>query len=440
MVRSGGEGNTALRYDRRLANLPGSKKFRVLFTESPSARERRGTLLSKRQACARIYFQYSSRTMKVLTVASPWMGGSGTVGFQVADYLPKLGIESYFLSYDYPFRYVEKQQERLHFSNVEPFEYPLFPFPIYELALAEKIAAQVLEHDINIIHAHYGILFGHAALLAKQAVKAQGKDVKLVLTNHGSDVLGFDLSNPGSVVPLNLNTLLVSQADAVTFVSHDLQHWSEKLYGTSEKSSIVPNGIDTEIFSPKPESTSSETINFIHISNFRPVKRPVFVVEVFVEVLKTKPNAKLTMVGDGPQMKDVVAKVQELNISDSVVFTGKMAESDLISLLQKQDVLIQPSLYESFSLVALEAHACGVSVAASKVGGLPEVVSDRESGVLIDSKASAVAFAREITAFFDTKTKLNVTKELAREQALKFSQNTVMNQYVDVYKSVLSSH
>ena len=177
-------------------------------------------------------------------VASPWLGGSGTVGYTLAKTLARQGHKIFFVSYKQPMS-KKKKIKNLHFENVAPYNYPLFPFPLYELALAEKIIETVKKHKISIIHAHYGIVFGYASLIAKTALKSQGIKVLLVTTFHGSDVLGFDFKKPGKKLPRNLNEWLAKSSDMTTVASNNLSEWVKKLQKI-KKVSVVPNYIDTK--------------------------------------------------------------------------------------------------------------------------------------------------------------------------------------------------
>ena len=119
----------------------------------------------------------------------------------------------------------------------------------------------------------------------------------------------------------------------------------------------------------------------MHISNFRPVKRVEDVVDIFARVLGEIPS-RLVLVGDGPDLPRARGKVEELGIRDRVVFLGEY--TPVQELLSCSDLFLLPSRSESFGLAALEAMACGSPVVASRVGGLPELIINRETGYLCE--------------------------------------------------------
>ncbi len=116
-----------------------------------------------------------------------------------------------------------------------------------------------------------------------------------------------------------------------------------------------------------------------HVSNFRPVKRVEDIVRGF-SVLRNIHDAVLVLVGDGPELPKALELARQLGIREDVRVLGQLDK--LEEVLQASDLFLLPSLAESFGLSALEAQACGCPVIGYRAGGLPEVVIDRETGVL----------------------------------------------------------
>jgi N-acetyl-alpha-D-glucosaminyl L-malate synthase BshA len=118
----------------------------------------------------------------------------------------------------------------------------------------------------------------------------------------------------------------------------------------------------------------------VHISNFRPLKRLLDVVEVYLRVREAMP-ARLLLVGDGPDRAKVEARCRQCVDGGGIVFIGNLPVVE--EVLQNADLFLLPSETESFGLAALEALACEVPVIATRVGGLPEVVREGENGYLL---------------------------------------------------------
>ena len=368
------------------------------------------------------------KNKKILIVASPWLGGSGSVAYRLAEELSNKGYETHFLSYDIPFK--NSANNFIKFHKVKSYSYPLFPFPIYELALAENIVELALKYKIRIIHAHYGILFGHASAIAKSILQFQNYNVKLIVTFHGSDALGFDLEKPGKIAPKQLNKWTIDSADEITVASNNLRSHLQNIYKSNKKINVIPNFIDTTRFRRVSRKITKPRI--IHISNFRKVKQPLIVVKIFTEVLKKHPEAELLMIGDGPEKPLVEKYVKRHNIPNVNLNGVVRREEEIAKYLQMSHLLLLPSLYENFPLAALEAQACGVPVIASDVGGIPEVIIDYKTGCLSKPKDIRI-FAKNAITLLSNLNKWKQFSELSEINASRFDTNKIVKHYIGIY-------
>jgi glycosyltransferase involved in cell wall biosynthesis len=142
------------------------------------------------------------------------------------------------------------------------------------------------------------------------------------------------------------------------------------------------------------------------------------------------------MVGDGPERSACYYRAEQLNIKDDVIFVGKQA--NIADYLGVADVFLLPSELESFGLAALEAQACEVPVIATRIGGIPEVVSEGETGYLSDigdiEKMSADTLKLlnddDMRAAFGAK---------GRELGLsRYGSDKIIPQYISFYEKVLN--
>ena len=348
-----------------------------------------------------------------------------------------------FVSYESSF-FRSEDNPNLHYTNVEPYKYPLFPFPIYELALAEKVAEIAEQNNADIIHAHYGILFGHAAQLAQQYLQQKGLGTKLVVTFHGSDVMGFDFEQPGTKVPKRMNISLLQAADALTAVSRCLRSDVMSIYGfqeTDKNIQVIHNGIDitdwTYYFKKRKQG---EEFRIIHFSNFRKVKCATILPEI-ARVLKNDGMPfHMTLVGDGPEVEEVLTRIREHKLEDHVSWVGKKSKSELKDLIRASDALLLPSMYESMSLAILECAALGVPAVASKRGGIPEIVDHMQSGLLVENIASAQDFADAIKKLASNEKLRSQLAHRARKIAESMSDVKTTQQYTSLYEEVLQTN
>ncbi|HXH70672.1 MAG TPA: glycosyltransferase, partial [Pyrinomonadaceae bacterium] len=165
--------------------------------------------------------------------------------------------------------------------------------------------------------------------------------------------------------------------------------------------------------------------------------RPIDCVEILAKVLQKDVKTRLIMVGDGPERSAVHHRARQLNVLEQTEFVGKQAK--IADYLAVADVFLLPSEEESFGLAALEAQACEVPVVATRVGGLPEVISDGESGFLSD--------IGDTEKMSDDAMKLLTDNDLhrafgarGRELAIaRYSSELVIPQYIKFYEKVLGA-
>ncbi|MFT5358322.1 MAG: N-acetyl-alpha-D-glucosaminyl L-malate synthase BshA [Polyangiales bacterium] len=304
-------------------------------------------------------------------VCPPSFGGSAVVASELASSLFARGDRVEIVSTRRPPRHGD-----VPFRKASAPEYAVFESPPTTLALASSIADAVEAIDANVVHAHYALPNGAAALLAKQFT---GRDLRVVVTLHGTDVVG--VGKEGDYA--RATRWCLGAADVVTAVSRSLQSEANSAFGI--KPLVVPN------FAPQIHDEAADVSasnRLVHISNCREVKRPVAAIEAFA-ALRREQDAELVFVGEGPLLGDVRKRAKELGVDGAIEFIGHV--EDPYAVLHTARALLVTSAYESFSMAALEAMACGVPVVATRVGGLPEVVIHGESGLLgTDHPASLV--------------------------------------------------
>jgi N-acetyl-alpha-D-glucosaminyl L-malate synthase BshA len=320
--------------------------------------------------------------MNIGIVCYASVGGSGIIATELGKRLVSRGHCVHVLSSDMPAR-LGDYQPGLSFHRVETPSYPLFREPQYLLSLANKIVHVARDERLDIIHAHYAIPHATAAYLAQQILaSARGACVPRVITTlHGTDItlLGADRSYSEIVA------FSIEQSDGVTAVSESLKQDTYRELGLTREIRVIPNFLDCSTYRRREASNlrarlapNGEKI-VVHVSNFRPVKRTVAVIEIFARVRAEVP-ARLLMVGDGPEIDEASRLSRTLGLAEDVDFLGE--QDQVVPLLSVADVFLLPSAQESFGLAALEGMACEVPVVASRVGGLPEVIEEGVSGFL----------------------------------------------------------
>ena len=321
--------------------------------------------------------------MNVGIVCYASVGGSGIVATELAKCLAERGHGVHVISTDPPFRLGE-YQAGLWFHRVNTPAYPLFREPQYLISLATRIVQVAREFDLDIVHAHYAVPHATAAYLAQQILRSHGgcRLPRIVTTLHGTDItlVGSDPSYAETVA------FSIQESDVVTAVSESLKQDTYRSLGIDRDVAVIPNFLECAVYRRTPQPAlrarhcppGCEQV-VIHLSNFRPVKRPRAVVEVFAKIAARVPS-RLLLVGDGPELGAAMDTARRLGVAARVDALGE--QDQILPLLSIADLFLLPSEQESFGLSALEAMACEVPVVASRVGGLHEVVEDGVTGFL----------------------------------------------------------
>ncbi|MEK5061257.1 N-acetyl-alpha-D-glucosaminyl L-malate synthase BshA [Paenibacillus sp. FSL H7-0326] len=319
----------------------------------------------------------AGKYLKIGITCYPSLGGSGVVATELGKRLAEKGHQVHFIANSIPFR-LGKFHRNIFYHEVEVNDYYVFRYPPYDLSLATKMAQVAKTQQLDLLHVHYAVPHAVCAYLAKQMLP---DDLKVVTTLHGTDttVLAQDESLK------DLIELAINKSDAVTAVSQDLIRETHELLDVKQKIDLTYNFIDNKIYYPRnsaslrAEYASKDEKVLMHISNFRPVKRTLDVVDIFARVNRELPT-KLILVGEGPDLPKIQCKIQEMGLTDRVHLLGK--QDDVAQVISMADLLLLPSEKESFGLVALEAMACGVPTIGSTAGGIPELVTHGSTGLL----------------------------------------------------------
>ncbi len=165
--------------------------------------------------------------------------------------------------------------------------------------------------------------------------------------------------------------------DGVTTVSENSRRDIETHLGVpADAIRVVPVGIDPDVFTPPADRPRDPDSIVVTTSADVPLKGLVHLLEA-VAKLRTERPVRLTVVGTARPGGPAEAALDRLALHDAVRFTGPLPEADLVRLLQRAAVVAVPSLYEGFSLPAIEAMACGTALVTTDAGALPEVVGSR---------------------------------------------------------------
>jgi N-acetyl-alpha-D-glucosaminyl L-malate synthase BshA len=353
--------------------------------------------------------------------------------------LAALGHQVHFISYSQPFR-LNGREEGIFYHEVPVSSYPLFEFPPYDLALASRMAEVAEFNELDLLHVHYAIPHSVSALLARQMLASRGRKLPFVTTLHGTDItlVGLDRCY------LPITRYSIQESDGVTAISSYLKEKTVESFDVTRDIEVVTNFVNCDVYAPiKDDAQRAEArlrlaapdeAILMHLSNFRPVKRLVDVIKIFARVAREMP-AQLILIGDGPDRSAAEWLAHDLGIQSRVHFLGK--QDRVNDILPLADIFLMPSELESFGLAALEAMACKVPSIATRVGGVPELIDDGETGLLYNV-GDVEGMAEGALSLLSDPARLTAMREASRHTAQKrFCSSLVVPQYVSYYEKVL---
>lgn len=371
--------------------------------------------------------------MKIGIVCYPTFGGSGVVATELGIALAKKGHKLHFITYSQPTR-LDFFNENLYYHEVDIRTYPLFQYPPYELALASTLVNVIQYENLDLLHVHYAIPHASAAYMAKQILRTTGMEIPVITTLHGTDItlVGKDASYEPVV------TFSINQSDGITAVSNDLKEDTYKHFNIVKDIEVIPNFIDLQRFKKQKKDHFKTAICpegeklIVHTSNFRKVKRVEDVVKIFHNIRQNM-EAKLLLVGDGPERNHIESLSRELNIANDVRFLGKLEAVE--EVLSVADLFLMPSEKESFGLAALEAMACEVPVVSSNTGGLPELMVEGKTGFMCN--VGDVEGMSHKALHILSNANLPTFKAGALARAKEFDVHNILPLYEDYYHEIV---
>lgn len=372
--------------------------------------------------------------MRIGVVCYPTFGGSGVVAVELGKALSDKGHDIHVITYSQPVR-LDFFSANLSYHEVTIPKYPLFQYVPYETALTSKMVDVALHEKLDLLHVHYAIPHASAAYMAQQILKSKGVNLPFITTLHGTDItlVGKNQSYEPVV------TFAINNSDGVTTVSESLRKDTYANFDIKNEIEVIPNFIDLKRFSRKPKEHFKKAIApnneriVVHTSNFRKVKRVADVVKIFDKVRK-EVNAKLLLIGDGPERVHIEELCRDLKSCDDIRFLGK--QEAIEEILSVCDLFIMPSETESFGLAALEAMACQVPVISTNAGGIPELNKQGFSGYLSDVGDINDMAEKAISILKEDHT-LDLFKANALVQARKFDVDQISPLYEKYYEKIL---
>lgn len=286
-------------------------------------------------------------------------------------------------------------------------------------------------HQTELLHVQCVSTNGYYALLAKREL-----GLPLVVTAQGERTMDAEQIYQRSPFMNDLLRELLREADRITACSRNTLDDIEAFYGQplGERASVVYNGISLAEFDQTPAPIPQARPFILGIGRHVPQKGFDVLLRAFAQA--DLPSHDLVLAGDGPERPRLMELARELGVDGRVRFPGKADRAMAVSLFKSCEFFVLPSRQEPMGIVNLEAMAAGKPVIASRVGGVPEIVADGETGILVEPEnpEALAAVIRRLAGDASLRGRLGAA---GRQRAAGFAWSAIADRYRALYRQVI---
>lgn len=340
------------------------------------------------------------------------------------------------------------------YKRLSTVKKPFFASGLFHLQYSLRVALDLRKEKYDIVHIHNFSQF-------VPVIKAFNPQVKIILHMHCEWLTQLDQKMIQSRLR-NVHMII----GCSNYITQKIKH---RYPFFSDRCQTVPNGVETDRFTQKPNSSNHAQMNgrekrILFVGRVSPEKGVHTLLTAFQEVAVRMPNTELQIVGaltmapyefivalsdddkvvelasffQGEKYIDYLRKHIPPHLSERVTFTGSISHSKIQDYYHQADILVNPSFSEAFGMSLIEAMASGVPVIATSTGGMVDIIQDGKTGLLV-APGDADAIAEAILLLFSDSSFRSTITSTAKQQVLKrYSWDSVANILLDQYQNILS--
>ena len=313
-----------------------------------------------------------------------------------------------------------------------------YSFSIDFFFIKRVVLSVIKTFQPDILHVYTATPDGVLGLLIRKEFS-----IPLVVSLIGSDINVWPFR---SKLIYRLTKEVISEADKIVAVSNALKKKACEITSPKNPIAVIYNGCDAEKFAFDKTARfylrtkfniPKQSFVFLFIGNILKTKGVFELLEAFYLLTKKLPDTYLIFIGDGKERKVLVQKATRIGISNEVIFVGRRPHEEISRWLSMADALVLPSHSEGLPNVIVEAMACQRTVIATRVGGIPEIIVDGQSGILVESKDSAALMTamEKVATDKDLRYKLG---SVGRQIVItKFSWDENIKNLTNIYRSII---
>ena len=326
---------------------------------------------------------------------------------------------------------------------------------VSEFVGGARLAAALLEERYDLIHSHYWL----SGVVARELRSWWG--VPMVHMAHTLGAVKNRVAQRAQeqepALRLEHEAMLPGWADTLVVSTESERVEVERISNVDNGHiAVIPPGVDLSVFHPYPQARARRELDIpagdkmlLFVGRIEPLKG----IDTLLSALQLLQQSGdmpahlcLSVIGGDPakpletrhaELEKLMMLCKELGLSDMVTFLGQRAQETLHYYYASSDIVVMPSHYESFGMVALEAMACGTPVIASDVGGLAQLVQDGETGFLVPGRDPA-AMAKCLRCLLSDQELLARLGRQAANYAEGYGWKGITRQIIDLYESTLA--
>ncbi len=348
------------------------------------------------------------------------------------------GLTVYRFPYFYPKKYQNLAWGAGLLSNIKRSNLAKLQLPSFMLSEIINMNKLIKKEKIRLIHAHWIIPSGLLAVILKKM-----HNIPVVVSVHGSDI--FSLKGPISRL---IQRYVIENCDVCTANSSATKEEIIKKLKIKKDIKVIPMGVDMKQFAKKKgkkllrkyKNNDKNNKILLFVGRLAEQKGLQYLIKALPLVLKKYPETKLLVVGEGSYKKELTGLASKLDLGKSIAFIGALPHSELAGYYKIADALILPSISgEGLGIVLAEAIAAGTPVIGTKTGGIPDIIKDRETGLLVRKKDEK-DIADKISALLSNqRLRATLVKNGQKHIRKNLSWDVVVKKFEKVYGGIIKN-
>ncbi|NTU72331.1 MAG: glycosyltransferase family 4 protein [Coriobacteriia bacterium] len=313
--------------------------------------------------------------------------------------------------------------------------------PIQDPRAVRALSRLVSSGGFDVVHAH-GF---KAGFIGRLAVRASGTKVPFIVTAHNHVLTRTDTPAATRWRYRTVERSLERYVSRYIAVSESIGHELTDAYDLpAEKVVVVRNGVDVTPFLEPQDPDAARVALGVPVDSlvvglaarFSAQKGLRDLVAATPELVRRLPGVRIVIGGSGPLESELRGQAVALGVADSIVWPGHVL--DMPRFLAALDVFVSPATTEAFGIALIEAAAAGVPTIATRVGGVPEVILDGETGLLV-APHDPTALAQAIVGLLDDRgTAIKLAEHARRRAIVEFSPELMVDGTVEVYAAAIA--